>query len=632
MSRLSRTLPLALTLSLGLSVIGCVTPPITSHHSTVKTSTARLGSATLILTPEVVDTLKAQAVVEGPSKVEDIVRIDVFPLVETSAGVYQALLPDGGTTAVGDENALKVSQSKPDLNFERPIELTGLAAHTKYRILGRAYDKSDKLISSDEVSFVDIVMQNDDAPTVGTLPIKLPDVHFAARTTISFNDYVDQDPDGNFETAEISVIEIANGTETPLPNSAMTRTRNALPLTLKLDNLRPQTAYRLNITLRDADNRVVKMTSARVYVSNDDEPATQTVSLTAMRVVETLVPPETSGYLNGPVNTARFNQPSFMASDGEDRIFVADSGNHVIRMISRQGDEWTVSTIAGPQPTDGSTNNQTGFVDGIGASARFYFPRGLTRDAAGNLYVADMNNSAIRMISQVGDTWQVTTIAGSPPSNGVVTGNTNGPGPDARFNLPVIVVSSSTGELYVNESLNKTIRKIHKVDGEWHVSYFSGGVAGGHSDGQPEDANFFAGINLAVDPQGYLYVGDASTMRLVTPEGVVSTIAGTFNLEGLEDGIGAEARMNRPFSGAFDSAGNLYMVGTSNSAIRRLAKVNGQWELKTVAGAYPVADNSQTTDGIGKSARFKGAAGITSTPSGILYVTEMNSNAIRVAR
>jgi sugar lactone lactonase YvrE len=148
-----------------------------------------------------------------------------------------------------------------------------------------------------------------------------------------------------------------------------------------------------------------------------------------------------AGYADGPAAEARFQGPRSVAVDGAGNLYVADTGNHCIRVISPAGQ---VTTLAGaPEP---------GYVDGQGAQARFSFPAGVAVDAEGNLYVADTANHRIRMITPDG---AVTTLAGSGEP-----GYADGPAGEAQFRAPEGVAVDADGNLIVADTGNHRIRKI----------------------------------------------------------------------------------------------------------------------------------------------------------------------------
>jgi NHL repeat len=126
---------------------------------------------------------------------------------------------------------------------------------------------------------------------------------------------------------------------------------------------------------------------------------------------------ETPGSADGIGSVARFNLPTGVAVDSADNIYVCDAGNHTIRKLTLIGSDWMVTTIAGLAGSSGAAN-------GTNRAARFNFPQGLDIDAAGNLYVADTDNSTLRKVVPVGTNWVVTTLAGRAGSLGSVAGRT----------------------------------------------------------------------------------------------------------------------------------------------------------------------------------------------------------------
>ncbi len=152
------------------------------------------------------------------------------------------------------------------------------------------------------------------------------------------------------------------------------------------------------------------------------------------------------GYMNGPNATAQFWEPSGLAVDRMRNVYVSDSFNNRIRLITPAG---LTSTIAG--------NGTMGFADGDGPpdtpnSATFNLPTGIAVDSSGTLYVADTNNNAIRMISTNGGT---TTLAGNGKA-----GLVNGSPANAEFNFPIGIVVDSKGVVYVADQGNCAIRMI----------------------------------------------------------------------------------------------------------------------------------------------------------------------------
>ncbi|MEI6715502.1 MAG: MBG domain-containing protein [Verrucomicrobiota bacterium] len=301
-----------------------------------------------------------------------------------------------------------------------------------------------------------------------------------------------------------------------------------------------------------------------------------------------------SGSADGTGSAASFGYPLGVAVDGSGNVYVADSGNHTIRKITSDG---VVSTLAGSAGVSISD-------DGTGSAASFVYPRGVAVDGSGNVYVAD--NSTIRKITSGG---VVSTLAGSPDGNGRV----NGTGSAARFANPTCVAVDGSWNVYVADTDNKTIRKITKGG----VVSTLAGKAGlyGSADGTGSAARFAAPRGVAVDGNGNVYVTDYRTIRKITSGGVVSTLAGSADESGSEDGIGSAARFVYLTGVAVDGNGNLYVA--DNSTIRKITSGGAVSTLAGRAGVY-----YETVDGTGGDARFRSLGGIAVDGSGNVYVTD----------
>jgi sugar lactone lactonase YvrE len=202
-----------------------------------------------------------------------------------------------------------------------------------------------------------------------------------------------------------------------------------------------------------------------------------------------------------------------------------------------------------------------GAADGPPSTAQFENPMSLAIDTAGNIYVADQLAFVIRVASPTG---VVRTLAGSAERRGAA----DGVGSAARFSDPTAVAVDSAGNVYVADSSNNTIRKITPAGA---VSTMAGQAgAFGSTDGTGANARFHNPSGVAVDPAGNLYVSDLQnhTIRKITPEGVVTTLAGMAGVSGSGDGTGNAARFLSPLRSKFH-AGNLY-VGDQNG-IRRVS-------------------------------------------------------------
>jgi sugar lactone lactonase YvrE len=282
---------------------------------------------------------------------------------------------------------------------------------------------------------------------------------------------------------------------------------------------------------------------------------------------------------------------------------------------------WTVTTIAG----DGTYD----YADGAGTAARFDVPFGITVDAAGNLYVADSNNHRIRKIDPAGN---VTTIAGTSPIGSGNGSYADGTGTAARFNTPAGITVDAAGNLYVADAENNRIRGLAN-DGSWTVTTIAGNGTYDYADGAGTAARFDLPIGIAVDAAGNLYVADRYNHRIrkIDPTGNVTTIAGGgpsgYGNGGHTDGAGTAARFDEPIGIAVDAAGNLYVTDSFNHRIR---KIDPTGNVTTIAGGGPTGSgNGSHADGAGTDARFDSPYGITIDAAGNLYIADSTNHRIR---
>lgn len=291
--------------------------------------------------------------------------------------------------------------------------------------------------------------------------------------------------------------------------------------------------------------------------------------------------------------------------------------------------------------------------DGTGTAASFAHPIRSVEDAAGNLYVADRDNGAIRKVTPGG---VVTTYASgfSQPNgvtissngdlyvsdaasnsikqvttNGIVTvfagsgamSYADGTGTAASFHYPYGITIDVNGNLYVADSQNSMIRKITTPGAI--VTTLAGSGSATFADGTGRQASFNLVDNVYYDASGVLYCGDTfnNRIRKITLTGTVTTIAGS-GARGFQDGPAASATFSNPGTTATDAAGNIYVADPGNFAIRKIDK-NGVVSTLAGSGTFGAAD------GIGKAASFGNFYGLNVDPSGIMYITDFGNSKIR---
>jgi gliding motility-associated-like protein len=302
-----------------------------------------------------------------------------------------------------------------------------------------------------------------------------------------------------------------------------------------------------------------------------------------------------AGQLNSPGNTdgaissARLTGPTATVFDSQGNMFVADYMGNTIRKISIAGQ---VSTFAG--------SATAGLADGNGTAAQFNQPHGLAIDAADNIYVADLQNHAIRKITPAG---AVTTLAGNGSN-----GNVNGTGAAARFTLPGYLTLDVLGNIYVADGGNNSIRKITPAGAVTTIAGL-GGPATINNIGTPGGLKFGRNGNL------YVTILSRHQILEITPTGVSTIIAGSSaGALGAANGAGANATFKRPQDLTFGIDGNLYIADQDNNLIRQLNRTG-----YTIDKPLPAGINFDSASGI-----FSGTPTVAS-PATAYTVTAYNA-------
>lgn len=278
--------------------------------------------------------------------------------------------------------------------------------------------------------------------------------------------------------------------------------------------------------------------SGNIYVTDSFNSAIREV--TPGGLVTTLTGTGNVGYLDGTLSVAQFYAPSGIAVDAQNNVYVADRGNNLIRKITAAG---VVSTFAG--------GGSAGLTNGTSTAASFNTPTALATDAAGNVYVADKGNNAIRKITPEG---VVTTFAGS-----TTKGYVNDTGTSALFDRPSGIALDAAGNVYVADFGNNAIRKITPA-----------GVVTTYAGDQGSDL-VGAPTALAIDKDGTLFIADGNGRVLsITAAKVLHVLAGTSGTSGLVNGAGKNALFSNPQGVAVDASGNIYVSDYNNNQIRKI--------------------------------------------------------------
>ena len=317
----------------------------------------------------------------------------------------------------------------------------------------------------------------------------------------------------------------------------------------------------------------------------------------------------TKGYAgdNGQAIQAELSGPAGIAMDAAGNIYIADANNARIRMVSNG----VITTVAG--------NGRQGYSgdNGAATSAQLNGPNDVALDKAGNLYIADFYNQAIRMVSG----GVITTAAGNGSYG--YTGD-NGPAVQAQLGGPLAVAVDATGNLYIAEGYNNTVRRV--TNGV--ISTIAGrGVAGYTGDGGPAArAALHLPTGLSVSAAGNLYVADYGNNRIrmiSLPGGGITTVAGNGaatcsgdNAAAVRAGLGAPQRV------AADASGNIYIVDSGR--IRKVSRGLITSMISTIAGGGSVTGEN----GPALNAQLLSPQGLALDSAGNLFISDLGTGRV----
>ena len=309
--------------------------------------------------------------------------------------------------------------------------------------------------------------------------------------------------------------------------------------------------------------------------------------------------------------TAVIGTPQGIATDSAGNVYYFDVANFLVRQINKSG---IVNTVAGNGKLGYSLLGSIG--DGGPATQAGFGPMGifagLALDPSGNMYISDPGNKRVRKVDTKGI---ITTFAGGT----ALSGGDGGQAINAGLGQPAGLAVDSAGNVYIADFQFGAVRKVNT---QGVISTFAGGGSG--SDGvQATSASVLGPYGLAFDPQGNLYIAQATRVRMVNTQGIISTVAGGpspgFTGNG---GPAASAEFEGITGIAVDNAGNLYIADNDNNQVR---VVTGG-VVKAVAG-----DGRQVSGGDGGLAIDAGLVpvGLAVDSSGNLFISEVVGPAIR---
>ena len=312
---------------------------------------------------------------------------------------------------------------------------------------------------------------------------------------------------------------------------------------------------------------------------------------------------------NGPATAAQMNQPAGVAVDGSGNIYVADTANSCVRVISPGG---VITTFAG--------NGIAGFSGDTGQAigAQLNRPSGVAVDAGGNVYIADTLNSRIRKVLPSGI---ITTVAGGGAA--VVDG---GPATGAVLSLPQSVAVDPAGNLFVSDTGTARIRKVSAADGT--ISTVAGNGTPGYSGdaGAATSAQLNAPYGIAVDAIDNIFIADSgnNVIRRVSG-GIITTIAGN-GIAGYsgDGGPGINAQLTTPYAVALDISDNVYVADYANSRIREVTTAG---TISTVTGTGTAGYSGDGGPAI--TAEVNTPTGVAVDAQGNVYVVDSGNGLVR---
>ncbi len=309
----------------------------------------------------------------------------------------------------------------------------------------------------------------------------------------------------------------------------------------------------------------------------------------------------------GPATSASMTYPYGVAVDGSGNLYIADSNNYRVRMVNSAG---IITTAAG----NGTYGYSGDGGPATGASIRS--PYGLAVDGSGNLYIADSTNYRIRKVSTSGT---ITTVAGNGSSGFSGDG---GSATSAVMTSPYGVAVDASGNIYIEDSSNYRVREVNAAG---TIATVAGGFVG--DGGNALLAGLSSPAGVAKDSAGNVYVADsaANRVRMIAPNGIISTLAGT-GVAGYsgDGGAATSAQLNNPYGVAVDSAGNVYIADFYNSRVRM---VSPGGTITTIAGTGVYSYSGD--GGAPAAATFRYVSSVAVDASGNLYIGDYANYRVR---